>query len=247
MSSSVLLLVEHVELFAPIPAVSLIAAALAAGRLAPGAKTRSTLQHFAAGVVFSTVAVELLPDLTRSHDVVEVVLGFAAGIALLLIIRAVTHEPAPSAAASAPAPPALPTGMIVAVGIDIFIDGLLVGLGFSVGAKEGWMITIALALELVSLGLAVGATLLPFGTARTALVASLLASALLVGAGAGVAIIPRLSSHALTAVLAFGCAALMFLVTEELLVEAHESGETAFATSMFFVGFVLFLVVGMTI
>ena len=244
-AATVVGLVEHVEVLATIPALSLVISTLLAGRLAPGARVRSTLQHFAAGVVFSTVAVELLPDLTRSHAVMEVVLGFAGGVALLLVIRALTHEPAPSAVAAAGSLPTLPTGMLVAVGIDILIDGLLVGLGFSVGAKEGWMITVALALELISLGLAVGATLAPFGLKRSAMISGLLAGALLIGAGVGVAFISRLSPHLLAGVLAFGCAALMFLVTEELLVEAHEAGETAFATAMFFVGFVLFLVVGM--
>ena len=42
-----------------------------------------------------------------------------------------------------------------------------------------------------------------------------------------------------------GCATLLYLVTEELLVEAHETKDTAFATSMFFVGFLLFLLLGM--
>ena len=49
----------------------------------------------------------------------------------------------------------------------------------------------------------------------------------------------------LSAVLAFGCAALLFLVTEELLVEAHEVPETPWTTAMFFAGFLLFLVIGM--
>ena len=53
------------------------------------------------------------------------------------------------------------------------------------------------------------------------------------------------SEHTLAGVLAFGCAALLYLVTEELLVEAHETKDTAFATSMFFVGFLLFLLLGM--
>lgn len=42
--------------------------------------------------------------------------------------------------------------------------------------------------------------------------------------------------------LAFGLIALLYLVTEELLVEAHEGGkETPFATAMFFAGFLLLL------
>lgn len=245
MGSTTLALIEHVELFALLPAASLIISVAVAGRFAPSDKTRSALQHFAAGVVFSTVAVELLPDLMRSQAVLSVVLGFAAGVALLLFIRVVSREPAPSAVAAEPTLPGFPKGMLVAVGIDILLDGLLIGLGFSVGAKEGWMITIALALELISLGLAVGATLAPFGPRRSAVVSVFLGGALLLGAGSGVAIIPRLSPQTLAAVLAFGSAALMFLATEELLVEAHETGETVFATAMFFAGFILFLAVGM--
>ena len=51
--------------------------------------------------------------------------------------------------------------------------------------------------------------------------------------------------HTLAGVLSFGCAALLFLVTEELLIEAHESADTAFTTTMFFVGLLIFLLLGM--
>jgi ZIP family zinc transporter len=46
-------------------------------------------------------------------------------------------------------------------------------------------------------------------------------------------------------VLSFGLAALLFLVTEELLIEAHEETETPLLTLSFFVGFLLFLLLGM--
>lgn len=208
-----------------------------------GDRLRSTLQHFAAGVVFSTVAVELLPDLLRSHAVVATVAGFAAGVGLLLLIRKLSQESPPSAAAIRAQ--ALPMGMLVALGIDILLDGLLVGLGFSVGAKEGGMITAALSLELLSLGLALGASLQAFAVKKVFLVGVTFAGTLLLGAAVGVTFIAGLSPHWLAGVLAFGCAALLFLVTEELLVEAHESGENTFATAMFFAGFLLFLVIGM--
>ena len=38
---------------------------------------------------------------------------------------------------------------------------------------------------------------------------------------------------------------LLYLVTEELLVDAHASGETTLGTAMFFVGFLAFLLLGM--
>jgi ZIP family zinc transporter len=66
-----------------------------------------------------------------------------------------------------------------------------------------------------------------------------------VGAFAGEVLLRDASSHLLAGVLAFGSAALLFLVTEELLVEAHEVAETTLATTAFFAGFLLFLVLGM--
>lgn len=47
-------------------------------------------------------------------------------------------------------------------------------------------------------------------------------------------------------VLSAGLAALLFLVTEELLVEAHEVKETPAITASFFLGFGLFLMLDMT-
>jgi ZIP family zinc transporter len=49
----------------------------------------------------------------------------------------------------------------------------------------------------------------------------------------------------LAGLLSFGSAALLFLVTEELLIEAHESANTAVTTTMFFVGFLIFELLGM--
>ncbi|MEX5714912.1 hypothetical protein IC615_09625 [Serratia ureilytica] len=54
--------------------------------------------------------------------------------------------------------------------------------------------------------------------------------------------VAMLGAFWLTAFLAFGLIALLYLVTEELLVEAHEGGkETPFAAAMFFAGFLLLL------
>jgi len=48
-------------------------------------------------------------------------------------------------------------------------------------------------------------------------------------------------------VLSFGLAALLFLVTEELLTEAHEGPESPWLTSSFFLGFLVFLLLGMAV
>ncbi|MDZ4834440.1 MAG: hypothetical protein SGJ27_11740 [Candidatus Melainabacteria bacterium] len=58
---------------------SIIGAAIALAK-PPGPQFRSCIQHFAAGVVFSVVAVELLPDVIKKHEPMYVVLGFVLGV-----------------------------------------------------------------------------------------------------------------------------------------------------------------------
>jgi ZIP family zinc transporter len=48
-------------------------------------------------------------------------------------------------------------------------------------------------------------------------------------------------------VLSFGVAELLFLVTEELLVEAHEVPETPLTTATFFAGFLVIILLEMAI
>lgn len=228
-----------VLLYTLIPVVmTAFGAALAALR-PPGAQLRSAVQHFAAGVVFSVVAVELLPDVARTHEYTEVAGGFAAGVVLMLLLRRFTAAPEKAGAS---------VTMMAAISVDLVIDGILVGIAFAAGEKEGILLSVALGMELLSLGLALSFDLARSGLSRLRAVVvpvALATGALLVGAFVGALLLVDASPHLLATVLSFGCAALLFLVTEELLVEAHESEETTATTAMFFVGFLLFLLLGM--
>jgi zinc transporter, ZIP family len=64
---------------------------------------------------------------------------------------------------------------------------------------------------------------------------------ILLGAIAGYAAIGA-SAPVLAAILGFGVAALLYLVTEELLVEAHDTEDTPLVTATFFLGFLIPLV-----
>ena len=215
----------------------------------PRQALRSAVQHFAAGVVFSVVAVELLPDITRVHDPFEIGWTFAAGVALMLLIALLEKRLERSATMSGAAVPmaGANVGQIVGVGVDVLLDGLLIGVAFAAGAKQGVFLTLALSLELLTLGVAIASSLGARGASRIKTVAIPVALSLLLIPGAVIAetLLRGASDHTLAGVLSFGSAALLYLVTEELLVEAHESAETPIATAMFFVGFLLFLLLGM--
>lgn len=48
-----------------------------------------------------------------------------------------------------------PTGLIAASALDALIDGLVLGLGFNAGAKQGLLLAIALAIEFLFLALSI--------------------------------------------------------------------------------------------
>ena len=231
-----------------LPTAAMAGAGSIAAWRAPGPALRSAILHFAAGVVFSVVAVELLPDVVKGHAPVQVIVGFAIGVAVMLGIRSFTRRAeGAEEKTKREGTSALPWGLLTAVGVDIAIDGLLLGIAFAAGAKEGFLLTLALTIEVFSLGLATAASLrqegLPVG--GTIAVVGSLSLLFLVGGGAGATLLHGLPGHALEIVLSFGLAALLFLVTEELLVEAHEAAETPALTAAFFGGFLLFLILGM--
>ena len=208
----------------------------------PGPVLRSYIQHLAAGVIFSVVAVELLPDIVRQHAAwIEVTVGFSLGVVSMLVLRSFSHKLEKNGEER-------PLGILVGVGIDILLDGFLISMSFAAGGKEGVLLTIALALELLSLGLAVAIALAKNEKMRYKIILNtfLLFLLIVVGAGIGAVLVQSISAEVLEIVLSFGLAALLYLVTEELLVEAHKEPETPMATGMFFLGFLVFLLLGMT-
>lgn len=231
-----------VLLYSFLPVLAALVGALVSAFRSPGPQIRSAIQHFAAGVVFSVVAVELMPDIVRQHKPIPVVIGFASGIAAMLALRALTRSAEGSTTRRG-----LPLPFLAAMGTDLLVDGFLIGLGFTAGAKEGTMLTIALSIELLALGLATVVTLSDAGLQRNRTVGITAGLSLLVSGGAlsGALLLRGISDTGLELVLSFGLAALLFLVTEELLVEAHEVPETPLITSAFFAGFLLFVIIGM--
>lgn len=217
-----------------------VAATVLGGAIAvikvPSDKSRSLVQHFAAGVVMAVVAGELLPEMTREHRPLGVLIGFVLGVALMLGVKALTERIEQKDEQSGGGK----AGLLIAVGIDVFLDGLLIGVGFAAGERVGTLLVVALTLELLFLGVSVAASLTEakVGRARCLLTVAGLSALVVLGALLGGSLLSGLSGLALEIVLSFGAAALMYLVIEELLTEAHEVKETPLITAAFFAGFV---------
>lgn len=238
-------MLTKIVLFSFLPFLAMMVSGSIALIKQPGQNLRGVILHFAAGVVFSIVAVEILPDVIKRHLPLEVLLGFGTGIGLMFLIERLTKRQKGIAGAKEKEQPS--TGLLITLGVDIFIDGLLLGIGFAAGSEQGMLLSVALTIELVALALALATQCIQLGWPRKKSMLILSGAALLffVVAIVGAIFLRNLSSEVLETLLSFGLAALLYLVIEELLVEAHEIEEKSYMTLSFFAGFLIFVMVGM--
>lgn len=125
----------------------------------------------------------------------------------------------------------------------------MIGLGFVVGGGTGALLAVALAAELFFLGLSAAASVGQSGKSGrwTIAVGSGLGLLVMIGSAAGVVFFGGASESVVTAVLAFGSVALLYLVTEELLVGVRNVPETPWHTLVLFAGFILVFVIEMLV
>jgi len=248
-----------------LPAAITLISALSALALTISKNVESLLAHFAGGVVLSACANELLP-MVSGHDVPVGALsgGFLAGMLLMMGIRKAFPEDddddddddakdAGFKALPGGAPAgdgAIPWGTVVPMFIDFIMDGILIGLSFAAGASSedgdsssaGLIMVISLSVEKITLGSSTTFAMKKKGvsTFKALTVVTILAVSMYLGAAFGVIVVAALKGSSIFySAISFGIAALLWLVIEELLEEAHETKDTTITPVAFFLGFLI--------
>lgn len=161
-------LVARAAVLVSFPVAAAIVGSLVALIRRPGPRLISGIQHFAAGVVMAALVGEVMPDLRREGHLPWAVGGFVIGVAVVLSLGAWGRRLESGERSVARAVGyVLPVGLLVAVGIDLVLDGLLVGLGITLGSSEGLILTIALTVEILFLSLSVVGELVDEGVPRS--------------------------------------------------------------------------------
>lgn len=235
-----------VLLYSLLPMAAAILAAVVGALQTPSRQMRSATQHLAAGVVFAAVGLEMGPDLLKRHESISTAIGFCIGVGIFVLIRYLTEKPK-SASASEETKQSGASSYIVTIATDLLVDGIMIGVGFIAGAKAGILLTIALTIELISLALALVAYLRGNGRSTWSAVGLTAALTTLVpiGSAVGMFVVSPLPEQMINGTIAAGTAALLYLVTEELLRDAHEQPEGPLTTATFFAGFLVVLLVDM--
>ncbi len=211
----------------------LLITSVLANWMVPGPKVRSALQHFAAGIIFASVATEVVPELLIGDHMGSMVIGYVLGIALIFGIRCIEKKN------SAGIGKGSWVGFAIAGSVDLLIDGFLMGVAFSISKESGILLMIAIAFEVMFLGFTFSVSFANKGLRKlqVLLLMSTMAVVLFIGGILGYWILGVFEPSLQTSAMAFGAVALLYLVTEELLVDAHKEGETAFGSLLLFIGF----------
>ncbi|MEI6986203.1 MAG: transporter [Rhodospirillaceae bacterium] len=210
-----------------IPMAAAVLGAVIAVYFIPSPRAVSAFQHLAGGVVFAAAAGELLPELLEQTNSLPILVGGSLGILFTYLIKLMDEYYGET------------SSFIVSVAIDTLVDGLIIGLGFVAGAAQGFLLTFALSLEVLFLGLAMTSSLSrQYSSAAIIAISVVIGAMLPIGAAFGM-MAAGLPHPVITAGYAFGLIALLYLVTEELLVEAHlhPQNDAPWVTALFFIGF----------
>lgn len=193
--------------------------------------------------MLAAVIGELLSDVVaRQQHVLAALVGFVLGLALMLAIKLFSHGSGGHGGGSS-------LSLVVTASVDSLVDGFVIGLGFVVGGGTGALLAVALAIELFFLGLSASASVGQSGGAPRLMLAVAVGLGVLVMIGSvlGVVLLGGASESVVTAVLAFGSVALLYLVAEELLVNVRNVPETPWRTLVLFSGFILVFVIEMLV
>jgi len=198
----------------------------------PGKRTRSIVQHLAAGTVFAGLTADVLKRLAEgTASPWWMACGMVVGLAQMLWIRAQGQGRRQSGGGS----------LTYAIIADVLTDGVLMGLSVATGSPVAYVFVVALAPELTFLGLTltnkIGGN--NWGAARRIGFCALVGIGVVIGGVLGAW--ARSGPPALATVIeSFGAIALSYLVMEELLREAHDEEESPWIAGTFFVGFIPF-------
>jgi ZIP family zinc transporter len=212
---------------AALPAAGNFAGGLLAEAFDVSRRALSLALHLAAGIVIGVVGLELLPRALDASAPWVPLLAFVAGGALFLgLERAIGY--AKGRVGDGDDDDVGPLAIFSGVAIDLFSDGVLIGTGTVVNPALGLLLAVGQVPADVPEGFAAVATLRASGVPRRRrlLLAAGFALPVLAGATLGYFALKDAPDLVTLSVLALTGGALVTVVVEEMVPEAHE-GETS--------------------
>lgn len=234
---------HHTYLWLSMPAVVLILGGLLALFWQPSKTLIGLIQHLAAGIILAALTIEVFPEMRRgATEQLGLIISFAVGVMFMYgvkLLGAYLERRDESNAALQ----RFNYGLIITVFIDAALDGVAIGAGFAAGDKVGFALALGLSIEMLFLSMSMISDTI--NGARILWLSAGLSVAIFVFAVLGYYFLSASSTTAIALALAFSAAALLYLVTEELLIEAHVHEEKSYSMLVLFAGFILFWMISL--
>ena len=201
----------------------------------------SAVLQFAAGIIVAMVAISLMPPALLNGPLLPVVIAFFLGGAIFVLFE---YFSTPKQSASDPAATASPGswGLYLGILLDLFIDGVLIGVGSTLTLKTGLLLAIGLSLSTLPLAYVTIATARQRGMPREQrrVLGFALIGCMLLGAWLGFLVLGNLSEALRLSLLALASGFLVTMVTQSLIPAANRDGEPGFAGILFVGGISIF-------
>jgi zinc transporter, ZIP family len=241
-------------------------AALAAGLIYLGAPLAERFEvpqrvvsgalQFAAGIITALVAVTLMPPAMRNGPYALNVLAFFVGGALYVLIEYST-KPAQvergagssGAVAAASASGQASLGLFAGVLVDVFVDGVVVGLGSTLNLLTGLVMAIGMALSTAPLVFISIVTAKRQGMApeRRRVLGWLFGAATLAGALLGFLVLQNQPVEVRMVLVSLASGFLITTVVQGIVPEANREGEPGLAGLLFIGGLSLYLLMSLAL
>ncbi|HHY36428.1 MAG TPA: ZIP family metal transporter [Firmicutes bacterium] len=188
---------------------------------------------FAAGIMLAVTFLELLEESLVEAGLLPTVIGLLLGLGIFFLLDWFLphHHPVKPEKEDDKENQYLRKGLLLAVGIALhnFPEGMAIGAGYAVSTNMGLVLALVLALHDIPEGLAVAVPMQAAGQ-RTAGVWAAFLSGVPTGIGAFFgAYIGAISPFWLAISLSFAGGAMLYIVCDELIPDAYESGDSHFA------------------
>ncbi len=188
------------------------------------AKFLCVILGISAGVMTVIVFLDLIPEAIEEGTLWTALLGLFLGIILIYILD-ITFPHQHVVSKEGEEGKYLKAGLLLAVGIALhnLPEGLAIGAGFTADAAMGFRLALLIALHNFPEGMAVATTLGIAGltNGKIALITILAGVPMGIGAFFG-AYVGRISDFALSTALGFAAGAMLYIIFEELIPDAHE-------------------------
>ena len=190
---------------------------------------------FASGVLIAALCTEVVPEAMLRHQPLSFVGGFTGGVLLMLIVRSL-FEPTQEKIETLNG--RITIASVVNIGISLMLNGVLVGIAFQSSGASGILMTVTLTIKGVLIGSGLAQTLFQRGSSLLFVLCVLTAfSAIAFGGSVLGWFLITTDARIITALICAAAAGIMlWVVFEELMIEAHQRGANRMDSMSFFIG-----------